>query len=48
MRELREIIGHYRLFKAEGYNIEDDTNYVAEEYMKKVVFETYGKKKEAF
>ena len=48
VRELREIIGHYRLFKAEGYDIEDDTNYVAEEYMKKVVFETYGKKKEAF
>ena len=43
IRELKETIGHYRLYKAEGYEIEDDNNYVAEEYMKKVVFETFGK-----
>ena len=47
VRELKETIGHYRLYKAEGYEIEDDANYVAEEYMKKVVVETYGKTKDA-
>ena len=45
IRELKETIGHYRLYKAEGYDIEYDDNYVSEDYMKKVVVETYGKAK---
>lgn len=43
VRELKETIGQYALYKAEGYEIEDDANYVSEEFMKKKVVETYGK-----
>ena len=44
---MKEAIGHYRLYKAEGHEIEDDTNYVAEEYMWKVVVENFGRSKDA-
>ena len=45
--EFKKTIGHYRLYKSEGYEIEDDTNYVSEEYMKKVVVESFGRSKDA-
>lgn len=47
MRELKETIGHYKLYKTEAYEIEDDTNYVTEDYMQKVVVENFGRFKDA-
>ena len=45
-RELKELIGHYRLYQTDGQVIDDDENYVYEDYMKKVVMETFGRYKE--
>ena len=47
IRELKETIGVYRLYKSEGHEIDDDTNYVSEEYMKKVVMENFGRCRES-
>ena len=47
IRELKETIGHYKLYKTEAYEIEDDTNYVTEDYMQKVVVENFGRQKDA-
>ena len=42
MRELKETIGYFRLYKLESDQVDHDTHYVSEEYMKKVVLERFG------